>query len=102
MFLNFVKMASFQFYLQLGKQNSKMRGDGSHVVVDQEFSSGKEMLRCRDATVTSFVAKVRGEVFAHFYPVTLKRHNSMQNSLFGLPGRILCEQNNPFDVKENV
>jgi hypothetical protein len=29
------------------------------------------MLRCRDATASSFVAKVRGEVFAHFHAVAV-------------------------------
>jgi hypothetical protein len=40
-------------------------------------------MRC-DTAASSFVAKVRGEVLAHF----------MRNWLFGLPGRILS-------VKEN-
>jgi hypothetical protein len=52
---------------------------------------GNVRLRFRDATDTFFIAKVRGEVFAHFYTVAVKRHSSMRNWLFGLPGRILCE-----------
>jgi uncharacterized PurR-regulated membrane protein YhhQ (DUF165 family) len=36
-------------------------------------------VRCRDATVISFVAKVLGEVFAHVYACTVRRHSSMQN-----------------------
>jgi hypothetical protein len=44
------------------------------------------MVRCREATASSFVAEVRGEVFAHFYAVTLKRHSIMRNLLLGLPG----------------
>jgi hypothetical protein len=47
---------------------------------------------CCDATANSFVAKVRGKVFAHFQAVAVKHHSSMWNWLFGLPGRILCEQ----------
>jgi hypothetical protein len=47
-----------------------------------------------------FVAKVQGEVFAHFYIFTIKRYSSMRNWLCGLPGRILYE--NPLDIKENV
>jgi hypothetical protein len=39
-----------------------------------------------------FVAKVPSEVFAHCRVVTVKRHNNMRDWLFGLPGRILCEQ----------
>jgi hypothetical protein len=49
-------------------------------------------VRCRDATASSFVTKVRGEVFAHFHAVAIKRHSSVWNWLFSLPGRILCEQ----------
>jgi hypothetical protein len=47
-------------------------GDGSHVVFGQKFPGGKcETVRCRDATASYFVAKFRGEVFAHFYAVAL-------------------------------
>jgi hypothetical protein len=47
---------------------------------------------CFGATCSSFVAKVKGEVFSHFHAVCVKRHSSMRNCLFGLPGRILREQ----------
>jgi hypothetical protein len=47
-------------------------------------------VRCH-AIASSFVAKVRGEVFARFHPVAVK-HSRMRNWLFGLPGRIICEQ----------
>jgi hypothetical protein len=46
----------------------------------------------RDATASSFVAKVRCEVFANFHAVAVKRHSSMRNWLFDLPGRILYKQ----------
>jgi hypothetical protein len=39
-----------------------------------------------------FVAKVRGEVFAHFHAVAVKLHSSICKWLFGLPGWIICEQ----------
>jgi hypothetical protein len=52
------------------------------------------MVRCHDAAASFLVGKVRDEVFAYFHAVTIKRHNSMQNWLFGLPGWILCEQFN--------
>jgi hypothetical protein len=39
-----------------------------------------------------FVAKFRGEVIAHCKAVAVKRHSSMRNWLFGLPGWIFCEQ----------
>jgi hypothetical protein len=48
-----------------------------------------EAVRCHDASA-SFVAKDRVEVFSHFHAVAVKRHSSMGNLLFGLPGRILC------------
>jgi hypothetical protein len=37
------------------------------------------MVRCRDATASSFVAKVLGEVIAHFHAVAVNRHSSMRN-----------------------
>jgi hypothetical protein len=61
-------MAAFQFYLQSRKE---MVVD-SHVVFGHKFPCEKSMcetVRCRDATASSFVAKVRGEVFAHFHAV---------------------------------
>jgi hypothetical protein len=36
-----------------------------------------EMVRWRDATASSFVAKVRGEVFAHFQAAAVGCHSSM-------------------------
>jgi hypothetical protein len=39
-----------------------------------------------------FGAKVWSEVFAHFHAVAVKHHGSVRNWLFGLPGKILCEQ----------
>jgi hypothetical protein len=51
-----------------------------------------EMVCCRDATASSFVATVWDEIFAHFRAVTVKQHSSMWNYPFGLPGQILCEQ----------
>jgi hypothetical protein len=51
-----------------------------------------EMVCCHDATASSFVAKIQGKVFAHFHTVTVRHHSSMRNWLFGLPGRIVCEQ----------
>jgi hypothetical protein len=54
---------------------------------------------CCDETASSFVAKVRGEVFAHFHAVAVRRNSNMRNWLFGLQGRILCEQYQ--SLKEN-
>jgi hypothetical protein len=57
------------------------------------------MVHCRDAAVSSLVAKVRDEVFTHFRAVTIKvtvvcRFDSLacQDKFF---------VNNPLDVKEN-
>jgi hypothetical protein len=36
--------------------------------------------------------KLRGEVFSHYEAVAVKCHSSIWDWLFGLPGRILCEQ----------
>jgi hypothetical protein len=78
------------------KSQSQVRGVGydSHLVFVQKFpgEKGNKMVHYCGATATSFVAKVRGKVIAHFHIVTVKRHSSMRNWLFGLPGRILCEQ----------
>jgi hypothetical protein len=51
----------------------------------QKFPGEKEMLVCCDATASSFVNKVRGEVFTYFDAVTVKCHSGMRNGLFGLP-----------------
>jgi hypothetical protein len=37
------------------------------------------MVRCHDAAVSSFVAKVRGEVFLYFHAVAVKRHSNMRS-----------------------
>jgi hypothetical protein len=39
-----------------------------------------------------FVAKIWYEVFAHLQAVSALPHSLIRNWLFGLPGRILCEQ----------
>jgi hypothetical protein len=37
------------------------------------------MVRFLDATASSFVAKVRGEVFTRFHVVAMKRQSSVRN-----------------------
>jgi hypothetical protein len=56
-------------------------GGDSHIVFGKKFlgEEGNVTVRCHDATARSFVAKGRGEVFAHFRAVAVKRHSSMQN-----------------------
>jgi hypothetical protein len=39
-----------------------------------------------------FVAKVRGEVFAHLHAFAVKHSSCKRNWLFGLPGQTACEQ----------
>jgi hypothetical protein len=56
-------------------------GDNSRVIFGKKFPGEKrivETVHC-DATASSFVAKVWGEVFAHFHSVTVKRQSSMQH-----------------------
>jgi hypothetical protein len=48
-------------------------------LVENSLVKKSKMACCRDATASSFVAKVRGEVFAHFHVVAVKRHSSMRN-----------------------
>jgi hypothetical protein len=70
-------------------------GDDSHVVFGQKFPRKERMfekVRFRNATASSFVAKVRGGGFSHFHTVAVRGNSSMRNYLLGLPGRILCEQ----------
>jgi hypothetical protein len=50
-----------------------------------------ETVRCRDATVSNFVAKVLAEAFSYFNGIAVKCQSSMRNWLFGLPGWIICE-----------
>jgi hypothetical protein len=58
-------------------------------LVKKEMWDG-ELLWCNSQFL--FIAEVRGEVFARSHSVVLKRHSSMWNWQFGLPGRILYEQ----------
>jgi hypothetical protein len=69
-------MAAFQYYLQGGNRNVGRVGVRNSLVERK-----RETARCRVAT-----AKVRGEVFAYFHAITTKRHSSVRNLPFGLPG----------------
>jgi hypothetical protein len=63
-------------------------GDNIHVVFVQKVFQWK-MMQCHNATVSYFVTKVWGKVFAYFQGVAIKCDSSMQNWLFGLPGGII-------------
>jgi hypothetical protein len=48
-------------------------GDDSHVAFGKKFSGEKcEPECCRDATATSIVIKVQGDIFAYFQAVAIK------------------------------
>jgi hypothetical protein len=86
-------MAAFQFDLQSGKRKVGWVVDDSLVIFCLKF------LGENDAAAISFVARVRGEVFAHFHSVAVKATAvcvidclACQDTLF---------VNSPFDVKEN-
>jgi hypothetical protein len=82
---DFIRMAAFQPCLQSGKQMTIM------LFLVKKIPPWKrkcETVRCRDATSSSFVTKVQGEVFTQFHAVTIKHHSSMQNCLFGRPGQM--------------
>jgi hypothetical protein len=70
-------------------------GDNSHVVFWSKIAWWKrkcETVCYHDATASSSVASVQGEVFAHFHAVTVKHHSRTRNWLLDLPGQILCKQ----------
>jgi hypothetical protein len=53
-------------------EESKVGGDNSYIVLGQTFpGEERSEIVCCDATASSFVSKVVGEVFAHFHaPLT--------------------------------
>jgi hypothetical protein len=71
-------------------KTEKSKVGGARVIaffVKNSLLKGKfETLRCRDATTSSFVTKVQGEVFSHFHAVAVKLYSSMQNCLLDLRG----------------
>jgi hypothetical protein len=76
-------------------------GDGSHVVSGQKFPGERnqcEAVHYNDATASFSLARVRGEVLAHFHVVAVTHHSIRQNCL-------ICQDeffvNNPLYVKEN-
>jgi hypothetical protein len=61
---------------------SMVHGEDSHVDFGKKKSLVKskcETVRCRDLTLSSFVAKVRGEVFEHYHAVPVNLHGTMRN-----------------------
>jgi hypothetical protein len=62
--------------------------DDSHDAFCKQFHGEKGCVRC----CSYFFARVRGGVLAHFQAVAVHRHTSERKWVFGLPGRILCDQ----------
>jgi hypothetical protein len=80
--LSCVKIAAFQFYLQSRKKKSKMVGRRLSCCFRSKIRWRKkkcETVRCSEVTASSFVAKVRGEVFTYFHAVATKWYSSMRN-----------------------
>jgi hypothetical protein len=84
------KWRTFTFIFSCGNRKVGLVVDDGQIDFGEHIPLWKrkcETVRCRDAAANSFVIKVRGEVFAHFHAVPVKRHSSVRNWLFGLPGR---------------
>jgi hypothetical protein len=76
------KWRPFRFSSIGETEKSRAGGDDSHIVFGKKIPWLKrkcETVYCRDATASYFVAKVPGEVFAHFYAVPVKRYSSIGN-----------------------
>jgi hypothetical protein len=56
-------------------------------------------VRCHDTTASSFVAKVRGEVFVHFHAVAVKVTVVCRIDCLACQDEFFV--NTPFDVKDN-
>jgi hypothetical protein len=63
-------MAAFRFSLQWRKQKNMMGGDDSQLAFDKKVPGEK---RVWNAKASSFVAKVRDEVFALLHAIAVKR-----------------------------
>jgi hypothetical protein len=75
-------MVVIQFYFQSEKQ-SEVGWVGMTIMLFlvEKFpgEKGSVMVCCREATASSFVAKVLGKVFTHFHAVAVKRHSTTHN-----------------------
>jgi hypothetical protein len=58
-------------------EKSRVGGGDIHVVFGQKFPGENGSVSCCDTTASSFVAKVRSEVYAHFHSVVIKHQNRM-------------------------
>jgi hypothetical protein len=71
---NCVKMAAFSFIFARGNREKYGKWKPPVMLFLSKISWRKksETVHCRDATASSFVAKVRDEVFAHFQVIAVK------------------------------
>jgi hypothetical protein len=75
-------------------------GDDSHVVLANIFCGERSVrLRCRDTTSGPFIAKIRGEVLAHFQAVAVKVTVIRGIDCLACQDKFFV--NNLLDVKEN-
>jgi hypothetical protein len=67
-------------------------GNDSHFVLRQKLlcEDGRETGRSHGEAARSVLAKFRGDFFARFHAVAVKRRSRTRNSQFGLLGQILC------------
>jgi GGDEF domain-containing protein len=87
-------MTAFQFYLQLGKQRKVGRvGGDSHVVFVISHPP-----TASQSTANSFVAKIRGEVSAHFHEIPENITVECGIDCFACQNEFFT--NNTLDVKE--
>jgi hypothetical protein len=93
--LNCIKMAAFQFCLQLGNREKKVWWGTTVMLFLVKYSLVKK------GSVRGCVVLMQQQVLvspkfgANFHAITVKYHSSMRNWLLGLLGWIHC------DVKEN-
>jgi hypothetical protein len=97
--LNCVKIAYFQFKKEKNHSGpsteSRVSGGWQSWSLLSKISwyKGNCEIACwHDATASSFVNKVQGEVFAGFHAIIVKCHSTMQNWLFELSGQTFYEQ----------
>jgi hypothetical protein len=86
-----IKMVAFQFYLQLGKQKSRMGLGWQSCCFLIKNPSEKGSVRWCFVMMQQQVL-LSSKFGMNFHIVAVKSYSSMLSWLFGLPGRILCEQ----------
>jgi hypothetical protein len=83
--LSCVKMTVSLFHLQLKNRKVVCLGDDSHVFGEKKFIGEKRSVRKCVVEIQQPVnlsSKFRGEVFAYFHAVAVKRNSNMRNCNF--------------------